>query len=93
MLLENITHLTLKAGGIWVYYKNTLSFKLIITKYLQKCIQFEIGIERKCCKFICLYRFLNETNDKFESFLKSFELTLDKIHEENPFMISDLCIR
>ena len=30
------------------------------------------------------------TNDEFESFLKNFELTLDKIHEENPFIISVL---
>ena len=30
------------------------------------------------------------TNDESESFLKNFELTLDKIHEENPFIISVL---
>ena len=24
--------------------------------------------------------------DEFETFLKNFELTLDKIHENNPFM-------
>ena len=27
---------------------------------------------------------------EFKSFLKSFELTLDKTHEDNPFMISVL---
>ena len=58
--------------------------------YLQECITFEVRIGRKCCKFICLYRSPNQTNDEFESFLKNFELTLDKIHEDNPFMISVL---
>ena len=38
----------------------------------------------------CFYRSPSKTNDKFESFLDNFELTLDKIHEENPFMISAL---
>ena len=47
-----------------------------------------IKIRRKCCKFICLYRPPSQTNEK--SFLKNFELTLDKIHEDNPFMISVL---
>ena len=47
-------------------------------------------IGRKCCKFMCLYRSPSQTNDKFESFLKNFELTLDKIHEDKPFMISVL---
>ena len=46
--------------------------------------------QRQCCKFICLYRSPSQTNDKLESFLKIFELTLDKIHEEKPFMISTL---
>ena len=33
-----------KRGGVCVYYKNTLSFKVINIKYLQKCITFEIKI-------------------------------------------------
>ena len=79
-----------KRGGVCVYYKKILPFKLIKIKYLQDCITFEIRIGRKCCKFICLYRSLSQANDKFESFLKNFELTLYKIHEGNPFMISVL---
>ena len=47
-------------------------------------------IGRKCYKLICLYRSPSQTNDKFESFMKNFELTLDRIHEDNPFMISVL---
>ena len=60
-----------KRGGVCVYYKNTLPFKIINIKYLQECITFEIRIGRKCCKFICLYRSPSQTNDEFESFLKN----------------------
>ena len=67
-----------KRWGVCVYHKNTLPFKLINIKYLQECITFQI----------CLYRSPSQTSDEFESFLK--KLTLDKIHEDNPFMISVL---
>ena len=79
-----------KRVGVCIYCKNTLPFKIINIKYLQECISFEIRIGRKCCKFICLYRSPSQTNDEFESFLKMFELTLDKIHHGNPFMVSVL---
>ena len=64
-----------KRGDVCVYFKNTLPFKLIGIKYLQACITFEIRIGRKCFKFICLYRFPSQTNEKFESISKHFELT------------------
>ena len=51
-------------------------------------MSFEVRIGEKCFKFICLYRSPSHTNDEFESSLKNFELSLDKIHEENLFMIA-----
>ena len=59
---------------------------VINVKYLQGSISFELRIAGKCCKFSCRYRFSSQTQDEFETFLKNFELTLDKIHENNPFM-------
>ena len=44
----------------------------------------------KRCKFICHYRSISQTNYVFQSFLKNIEMTLDKVHEENPFVISVL---
>ena len=79
-----------KRREVCIYYKNTLSFKLIDIKYLQKCITFEIRTGRKCREFICLCRSQSQTNDEFESFLKNDELTLDKINEDNPVIISVL---
>ena len=55
-------------------------------KYLQESISLELRIGGKCCKFNCLYRSPSQTQDEFETFLKNFESTLDKIHENNPFM-------
>ena len=75
-----------KRGGVCVYYKSSLPFRVINVKYLQESISFELRIAGKCCKFSCLYRFSSQTQDEFETFLKNFELTLDKIHENNPFM-------
>ena len=63
--------------------------KLINIKYLWY-ISFKITIGDKCYKLICLYRSPSQTNNEFESFLRNFELILDKIHEENPFKISVL---
>ena len=89
ILLQTTSHITLIIRE-FVYYKNILHFKLINIKYNQARISFERRIGEKCCKFICLYRSPSQTNDEFESFLKYFEVNLDKIHEENQFMISAL---
>ena len=62
----------IKRGGVRVYFKNILPFKLVNIKYLQECITFGIRKGRKCFKFICLYRSPSQTNDKFESFLEKF---------------------
>ena len=61
-----------KRDGVCVYYENTLPFKSVNIKYLQKYITFEIRIDRKCCKLICFYRSQSQTNDEFETFLKLF---------------------
>ena len=75
-----------KRGGVYGYYKSSLPFRVINVKYLQESISFELRIGGKCCRFGCLYRSPSQTQDEFETFLKNFELTLDKIHENNPFM-------
>ena len=75
-----------KRGGVCVYYKSLLPFRGINVKYLQESISFELKIGGKCCRFSSLCRSLGQTHDEFETFLKNYELTLDKIHENNPFM-------
>ena len=48
-----------KHGGVGVYYKSSLPFKVIKVKYLQESISFEFKIGGKCCRFSCLYRSLS----------------------------------
>ena len=43
-----------KRGGICVYYKSSLPFRVINVKYLQESISFELRIGGKYCKFSCL---------------------------------------
>ena len=74
-----------KRGGVCVYYKSSLPFRVINVKYLQESVSFEL-IGGKCCRFSRLYRSPSQTQGEFETFLKNFELTLDEIHENNPFM-------
>lgn len=83
-VLKKNTHLTV-TRGVSVYHENSLTFKVINVKYLQECISFEIRVGEKCCRFVSL-RSPSHKNDQFNIFLKNFELTLDKVHENNPFM-------
>ena len=75
-----------KRGGVCVYNKRSIPFRVINVKYLQDSISFELKIRVKCCNFSCLYRSPSETQDEFETFLNYFELTLDKIDENNLLM-------
>ena len=80
-----------KRGGVCVYYKSSLPFRVINVKYLQESILFELRIGCKCCKVSYLHRTRSQAQDEFETFLKNFELNLDKIHENNPLMNVVLC--
>ena len=75
-----------KRGGVCVYHKSSFPFRVSNVKYLQEFISFELMIGGKCCRFSCIYRSPSQMQDEFETFLRNFEWTLDKIHENNPFM-------
>ena len=47
-------------------------------------------IEEKLCNFIVLYHSPSQSQDDFETFLKNFELNLDKILANNPFLTAVL---
>ena len=38
-----------KRGGVYVYYKNPLSLKLLNINYFQECITFKLSIKNKFC--------------------------------------------
>ena len=45
-----------KRGGVCIYYKALLPLKILSTNFLQECINFEVSIGNKKCRFINLYR-------------------------------------
>ena len=51
-------------------------------KYLQEYIFYEIIVGVRRWKFAYFYRSPSQTHDEFETFLQSFELTLDYICEK-----------
>ena len=55
-------------------------------QYLHECINFQIKIGEKLCNFIVLHRSKSQSQDNFERFLKNFELNLDTILANNPFL-------
>lgn len=74
-----------KRGGVCVYYRNSLPLKILGIHYLQECINCEIMIGGKLCRFFSLYRSPNQSQDDFESFTNNFELNLDAVTGNNPF--------
>ena len=68
-----------KGGGVCVYCKTSPPFRVINVNYIQESISFELRIGGKYYIFSRLYRSPSQIQDEFETFLKNFELTLDKI--------------
>ena len=64
-----------KHGGVCIYYKETLSLRIINIIYLNEGIRFELKIGEKLCSFISLCKLSTKTHDEF---VNSF-ITLNKI--------------
>ena len=68
-----------KRGGVCIYCKHSLPFKLLDICYLEECINFEISFSGKLCNFISLYCSPSQSLDVFEKFADNLELNLDKV--------------
>ena len=75
-----------KRGGVCIYYRNSLPLKILGIQYLQECINFEIRIGGKLCRFVSLYRSPSQSQDDFESFANNFELNIDTATANNTFL-------
>ena len=81
--LTRSDHLSSKRGGVCIYYKNFLSLKVCDVSLLDECIKFELKIG-----FVALYRCPSQTQDDFLLFSQNFELTLEKLSENNPYLLA-----
>ena len=70
-----------------LYYKNCLPLKVLDIRFLHKSTAFDLRIGNKLCSFISFYRSPNQSYDDFESFLDNFELTLDTLTQNKPFLM------
>ena len=62
-----------------------LSLKVLLTNFLQVCINFEVYIGNKVCWFIHLYR-TDQSQDEFHNFPTNLEMNLDISFNSNPFL-------
>ena len=56
-------------------------------KFLDECINFELKIGDKVCRLVALYRSPSQSQDHFLPFSQNFELTLEKLSENNWYLL------
>ena len=76
-----------KRGGVCIYYKNFLPLKVCDISLLDECIKSELKMGDKFCRFVALYRSPSQTQDDFLFFSQNFGLTLEKLSENNPYLL------
>ena len=73
-------------GGVYTCYRNYLPLKVLNIQYLHECINFEIRIGGKLCRFVFLYRSPTQSQGDFELFQNKFELNIDTTTAHNTFL-------
>ena len=75
-----------KRGEVCIYYKTMFPLKVLSTNFLQECINVEVSIRNKICRFIHLYRTPGQSQHEFHDFLTNLEMNLDDSFNSNPFL-------
>lgn len=79
-----------KLVGICICFKNLLPSSILNIHILQGSINSELIIDNKLCNLLMLYRPPSQSCDRFESFLKNFESILERVTENNHFLIAEI---
>ena len=83
---EQTTHLILDEAVFVFTIETFFPLKILNMQYLPECINFEIRIGGKLCRFVSLYHSPSQSQDDFESFANSFELNIDAATAHNTFL-------
>ena len=75
-----------KRRGVYIYYKETLSLKVISTLYLNESLLYEVTIGWKKCIIGTAYKSPSQNSDEFKPFLSNFEFLLQDISNRNPYL-------
>ena len=60
---------------------------MVLNIYLRESINVELKIVDKLCNFISLHRSPIQTQDEFETFSENLERNLDRLFQNNPFLV------
>ena len=75
-----------KKGGVCIYYKSALSLRVLNISSLDKCINFEVSIANKICRFILLFISPSQKQDEFQVLKPNLAMNLDALSTSNPFL-------
>ena len=67
--------------------KSFLPLKVTGVRFLEECISFDLIISNKLCSFIGLYRSSSQSQVDLATFSDNFEMTLDLVLKETPFLL------
>ena len=70
--------------GDSVYNKLTLPLRILNISNLDDCINLEVSIANKICRFIQPYRSPSQKQGEFQEFKSNLEMNLDAISTNNP---------
>ena len=76
---------SIKQGGDFLHYRETLSVKINQLSYLLECLVSQIHYGNKKILVVTLYRYPSQSTDEFDEFLCGFEGVIDNINQCNPY--------
>ena len=79
-----------KLRGVYLYYKNNLLLRLINFVHLNECLTLELKVGDRICNFVVFSRSTNQFQDEFETFSDNFEMTLEILPQNNPFLMTTI---
>ena len=84
--------LPITKGSVFIYYKSNHPLRILNISKLSECINSEVSIANKNCRFTKLYRSPSQKQDEFQAFKSNVEKNLDTLSTNNSLltvMISD----
>ena len=75
-----------RAGGVSIFYNESLPIKMLNRSYLQECICFDLKMVNKRCTIVSLYKSPSQSADEFENFKNKLNLAIESITQNNPFL-------
>ena len=74
----------IKRGGVCIYYKESLSVRVISIPYFNEALLLEMSHNNKKVMVSVIYRSPRQTNDEFDTFLSNFQMLLNDINSRKP---------